>query len=88
MIKESCRGILGLPRGLSGKESTCNEGNTLSTPGSGRSSGEGSGNPLPYSYLGDLMDRSLVGDSPWGHRVAHDTGTKSPPPQKDTYIVI
>ena len=28
-----------------------------SIPGSGRSSGEGNGNPLQYSCLGNLMDR-------------------------------
>ena len=28
-----------------------------STPGSGRSSGEGNGNPLQYSCLDNLMDR-------------------------------
>ena len=31
-------------------------------PGSERSPGEGNGNPLPYSYLGNPMDRgALVG---------------------------
>ena len=36
-------------------------------PGLGRSPGEGSGNPLQYSCLGNPMDRrSLVGYSPWG----------------------
>ena len=30
-------------------------------------SGEGNGNPLQHSYLGNPMDqRSLVGSSPWG----------------------
>ena len=28
-----------------------------SSPGSGRSSGEGNGNPLQYSCLGNLLDR-------------------------------
>ena len=28
-----------------------------SIPGSGRSPGEGNGNPLQYSYLGNPMDR-------------------------------
>ena len=32
-----------------GKESTCNEGNPGSIPGSGRSAGEGIGYPLQYS---------------------------------------
>ena len=32
-------------------------GDTGSVPGSGRSPGEGSGNPLQYSRLGNSMDR-------------------------------
>ena len=39
---------------------------TDSIPGSGGSSGEGNGNPLQYSCLGDSTDRSLAGYSPWG----------------------
>ena len=38
---------------LSGKESTFNAGNVGWIPGSGRSSGEGNGNPLQYSCLGN-----------------------------------
>ena len=34
-----------------------NAGDAGSIPGSGRSPGEGSGNPLQYSCLGNLMDR-------------------------------
>ena len=43
-------------------------------PGSGRSPGEGNGNPLQYSCLGNVMDRgALVGYSLWGcRRVRHD----------------
>ena len=48
---------LGLLRWLSGKESACNSGDTVSIPGSGRSPGEGNVNPLQYSCLGNLMDR-------------------------------
>ena len=33
------------------KESSCNAGDAGSVPGSGRSSGEGNGNPLLYSCL-------------------------------------
>ena len=39
-----------------GKESACNAGDRGSVPGSGRSPGEGNGNPLQYSYLGNPMD--------------------------------
>ena len=42
------------------KESACNAGNTEETgsiPGSGRSLGEGNGNPLQYSCLENPMER-------------------------------
>ena len=65
-----------LPRWLSGKESACNTGaigDSGMIPGSGRSSGEGNGNPLQNSCLENPMDqRSLVGYSPWHCRVGHD----------------
>ena len=47
----------GLPRRLSGKESTCQAGDTGSASGSGRSPGGGNGNPLPYSCLENPMNR-------------------------------
>ena len=47
----------GFPHSLVGKESTCNAGDSGLIPGLGRSPGEGSGNPLQYSYLEDPMDR-------------------------------
>ena len=34
-----------------------NAGNTSSIPGSGRSAGEGNGNPFQYSCLGNPKDR-------------------------------
>ena len=48
---------VGLPRWLSGKESTCNAGDADLIPGSGRSPGGGNGNPLQYSCLGNPKDR-------------------------------
>ena len=48
------------PGGFSGgsvvKASACNVGDLGSIPGSGRSSGEGNGNPLQYSCLENPMD--------------------------------
>ena len=41
----------GLPRWLGGKESACNVGDPGSISGSGRSPGEGNGNPLQSSCL-------------------------------------
>ena len=46
--------------GSGGKESACNAratGDTNLIPGSGRSPGEGNGNPLQYSCLENPMDR-------------------------------
>ena len=42
--------------GLDGKASAYNEGDPGSIPGSGRSPGEGNGNPLQYSCLENAMD--------------------------------
>ena len=49
------------------KRSLSNAGNTGSIPGLGRSSGEGNGNLLQYSCLGNPMDRGAWQDavSPW-----------------------
>ena len=50
----------------SSKESACNAGHLSLIPGSGRSPGEGNGNPLQYSCLEKSHgQRSLVGYSPW-----------------------
>ena len=48
-----------------------------SVPGSARSPGGGHDNPLQHSYLENPHgQRSLVGYSPWGHKVRHDRATK------------
>ena len=47
----------GFPIWLSGKESTCNAGDTGSIPRSGRSPAGGNGNPLQYFCLKTPMDR-------------------------------
>ena len=47
----------GLSRWISDKESVCQVQDVSSIPGSGRSPGEGNGNLLQYSCLGNLMDR-------------------------------
>ena len=45
------------PGGSDGKESTCNAEDPGVILGSGRSPGEGHGNPLQYSCLENSMDR-------------------------------
>ena len=49
--------IQAFPGGSDGKESACNAGGLGSIPGSGRSPGEGNGNPLQCSCLENPMDR-------------------------------
>ena len=68
---------MGFPSGLAVEESACNaqvEEDVGSIPGSGRSPGEGHGNPFQYSCLQNPMDR---GD--WRatvHRVAELDATE------------
>ena len=45
------------PSGSDGKESACNAGDLGSSPGSGKSPGEGNGSPLQCSCLEKSMDR-------------------------------
>ena len=49
--------ILGFPYGSLIKNPPANAGDAGSIPGSGRCPGEGNGNPLQYSCLGNPMDR-------------------------------
>ena len=61
---------LGFPGGSDNKASACNVGDRGSIPGSGRSPGEGNGNPLQHSCLEKSHGRrSLIGYIPWGLRV-------------------
>ena len=46
-----------IPRLLSGKEPACSAGDAGLILGSGRSPGEGNGDALPYSGLGNPMER-------------------------------
>ena len=47
----------GFPGSSDGKVSACSAGDPDSIPGSGRFPGEGNGNSLQYSCLGNPMDR-------------------------------
>ena len=65
--------LWGFPGGAEVKVSACNVGDLGSIPGSGRSPGEGNGNPLQYSRLENPMDRGAW----WAtvhrsQRVGHD----------------
>ena len=48
----------GFPGGSEVKVSACNAGDLGLIPGSGRSPGEGNGNPLQYSLLGESQSRT------------------------------
>ena len=62
------------PGGSEVKAYACNAGDPGLIPGWGRSPGEGNGNPLQYSCLGNPMDlRSLVGYSPQGRKESDTT---------------
>ena len=75
----------GFPHSSVGKVCACSEGDLGSIPGSGRSPGEGNGNPLQYSCLENPMDRGA-----WRatvhkvSRVGHNLVTKPPPPPRIT----
>ena len=57
--------------------STCDAGDPVSIPGSGRSPGEGNGNPLQYSCLENPMDRGSWWAIVHGvTRVGHNLATK------------
>ena len=59
---------MGFPGGSEGKAPARNAGDPGSIPGSGRSPGEGNGNPLQYSCLENTMDRGA-----WGRKESDTT---------------
>ena len=66
--------VLCFPGSSYGKESTCNAGDPGLIPGSGRSPGEGPGNPLQYSCLENPLDgAALAGYSPWARKESDTT---------------
>ena len=74
VLQAYCSAVLhspGFPRGSVVKSLPASAGGVRdmgSAPGSGRSDGEGDGNPLQYFSLVKSMDRSLVGYNPWGRK--------------------
>ena len=50
LLKTRLMNLMGFPDSSVGKESACNAGDPGSIPGSGRSTGEGIGYPLLYSW--------------------------------------
>ena len=76
---------MGFPGGSDKKDSACNAGDFGSIPGSGRSPGEGNGNPLQYSCLenphgqrslraavhGVAKSRTQLSDEAYTHMIIH-----------------
>ena len=69
--------ILGFPGGSAVKNPLVNAGDAGLIPGSGISPGEGNGNPLLYSCLGNPMDRRTLAKR--SRRVRFDLATKTSP---------
>ena len=67
-----CNLHTGFPGGSDSKEAACIVGDPGSIPGSGRSPGEGNGNPLQYSCL-ENSKKNLIGSSLWGHKESDTT---------------
>jgi len=69
----------GFPGGSVREESACNPGEAGLIPRSGRSPGEGDGNPLQYSCQENPMDRGAQQATVYGvARVEHNLATKPP----------
>ena len=65
--------VLSFPGGSDDKESACNARDLGSIPGSGRSPGEGNGNPFQYSCLENIMGKGACWATSVGsQRVRHD----------------
>ena len=62
-------------------------GDTCLIPGSGRSPGGGNGNSLQYFCLGNPMDWSLAGNSPWGRKKSDTSeGTRAQKHKEPKYL--
>ena len=65
--------MVGFPGGSDRKVSAYNAEDRGSIPGSGRSPGEGNGNPLQYSCLENPMDEGAWTLCPWGGKESDTT---------------
>ena len=70
MNQQSTEGFGHFPGSSAGKESVCNAGDPSSSPGSGRSPGEGIGYPLQYSWaslVGQMVKNPPAMQETWVH---------------------
>ena len=78
-FKRPRRGSVTSPYSSVGKESACNAEGPVSIPGSGRSPGEGHGNPLQCACLENPMERGAWRATVHGvARVRHDLAARPP----------
>ena len=78
LMSPSSNSSLDFPGGSDGKVSAYHVGDPGSVPGSGRSPGEGNGNPLQYSCLENPMDEEPGRlQSMRSQRVGHNQVTKT-----------
>ena len=69
------------------KNLPANAGDTGLIPGSGKSPGEGNGNPLQYSCLGNLLTEEPGGPQSMGlYRIGHDLVTKQEQYNKKNHL--
>ena len=73
--------FLGFPDGSAGEESTCNAGDIVTIPGLGRSTGEGIGYPLQYSWASLMaqLGMNLPATWEWSEEVAQSCPTLCDP---------
>ena len=78
---------MGFPHSSVSVETACNAGDPGSITGSGRSPGEGNGNPLQYSCLETPKSRGAWQATVYGvTKVRHNLATKQQ--QYNTYIPV
>ena len=73
-----------------GKESTCNAGDPGSTPGSGRSTGKGIGDPLQYSWaslVAQLVKNSPAMQETWVQSLGWEDSLEKGIPLKNSFGV-
>ena len=80
--------LVGFPGDPAGKESACHAGEAGLIPGSGRSPGEGNGNPLQYSCLENSMDRGAWQATVHGITMRQDWTSKNIHTYRRTWHMI
>ena len=80
--------VLIFPCSSISKESACNAGDLGSSPGFGRTPGEGNGNQLQYSCLENPMDRGASWATVHGVTKNKDVGNKAREEKKSSEVRV